>query len=39
MYKTRAKNVTEKYGGSCPGLDKEEKDCNTHECPGKFLFP
>ena len=38
MYKTRAKLVTEKYGGSCPGWDKVEKDCNTHKCPGKFYF-
>ena len=39
MYKTRTKLVTEKYGGSCPGLDKVEKDCNTHKCPSKFIFP
>ena len=38
MYKTRTKLVTEKYGGSCPGWDKVEKDCNTHKCPGKILF-
>ena len=38
MYKTRTKLVTEQYGGSCPGWDKVEKDCNTHKCPGKLLF-
>ena len=38
MYKTRTKLVTERYGGSCPGWDKVKKDCNTHKCPGKFLF-
>ena len=38
MYKTRMKLVTEKYGGSCSGWDKVEKDCNTHKCASKFPF-
>ena len=38
MYKTRTKLEPAKYGGTCPGVAKVIKNCNTHECPSKCLF-
>ena len=38
MYKTRTKLEPAKYGGTCPGVAKVIKDCNTHKCPSKCLF-
>ena len=35
-FRTRKKLVTEKYGGTCEGLAKFEKECNTQDCPGKL---
>ena len=38
MYKTRTKLVVEAHGGICNGLDKEEMDCNTHDCSNSSKF-
>ena len=35
-FRTRTKLVTEKYGGTCQGLAKFEKECNMQDCPGKL---
>ena len=35
-FRTRTKLVTEKYGGTCQGLAKSEKECNIQDCPGKL---
>ena len=39
MHRTRSKSVIEQNGGICNGRSREEKTCNSKNCPGKmFLF-
>lgn len=33
QYRERSKTVIERYGGSCPGRNIEEKSCNNQNCP------
>ena len=36
--RSRSKTIIEANGGSCPGSSTMTKDCNTQNCPSKFLF-
>ena len=36
MFRNRTKLVTEQYGGTCPGLGNDVKECNIQNCPGKL---